>query len=372
MTRLRDLVKKTIYSLNLGWLGSLIREFGYIFSDFIGCLMFGIAKVFKILPQQKPWDENSVKKILVVRNDRVGDLVLSTPALRALRHKYFDAQIHLFVNKYAGDIVVKNSNINKILSDEKEVFNNKYDLAIALHAGFKQNELLFKSMANRRVGFIGSGGGFFLTDKIKDDRRTKPQHEIEFTLRAVEKIGASTDNKKLEVSITREGEKFADKFYLEHQLTGLIIIVHPGARQECLRWGKQGFTQLCDKLIKENKASIILSGTGAEQAVITDIIKMMKYKPIVCLDIKLTELVSVLNRASMYIGNITGPMHIACALNIPVVAITGLINSLDDYRYWGPRCDKYQIVCKQGINSITVDEVYQAFMKLTGENGAGN
>ncbi|MFH1062924.1 MAG: glycosyltransferase family 9 protein [Candidatus Omnitrophota bacterium] len=370
MRFLRGLAKKIVYFLNLGWIGVLIRKYSYILSDFIGGLIFLIARVFKVLPKKKPWDENAVKKILIVRNDRVGDLVLSTPALRALRHKYFDAQIHLLVNKYAKDLVANNPNINKILIDEKEVLNTKYDLAIALHAGFKQNEILFKSRADWRIGFIGSGGGFFLTDKIKDDRREKPQHEIDFTLRAVEKIGAVTDNKKLDVSITPEGERFAEKFYLDNNLTGLTIVVHSGARQECLRWGKKGFAQLCDQLIKENKASIILTGTGAEQAIIMDIMKSMKHIPIVCLDVELTELVSVLKRASMYIGNITGPMHIACALNIPVVAITGLVNSLDDFRYWGPHCDKYQIVRKPGIETITVDDVYQAVLKLAGKNGA--
>ena len=107
----------------------------------------------------------------------------------------------------------------------------------------------------------------------------------------------------------------------------------------------------------------------------------MQKKPIICTDLKLTELVSILKRATIYIGNITGPMHIAAALNIPVVAITGLSGSLDDARYWGPRCDNYKIVREftaEGgfwkridcIKDISPDEVFKAASLLVNRNDA--
>lgn len=370
MSKLRDFIKKIVFFLNLGGMVILVLKYSYILYDFIGYFIFLIARILKIVPKQKPWDENMVKKILVVRNDRVGDLILSTPALRALRHKYFDAKIHLLVNSYTKDLVVNNPNINKVFTDEKEVKKRGYDLAIALHPGYKQNKILFETSATWRVGFTGSGGGFFLTHKVKDDRRKRPQHEVDFSLRVVQKIGADIDNKKTEVSITNKAEKFADKFYQDNKLTGLTIVVHPGARQEGLRWNREGFAAVCDRLIKQNKANIVLTGTAAEKEIIKDIAKMMKHKPAICLGAQLTELVSILKRATMYIGNITGPMHIASALNISVVAISGLVDSLDDFRYWGPRCDNCEVVCRDGIQTITIDEVYQAARNLVGSDGA--
>ncbi|MBU1086346.1 MAG: glycosyltransferase family 9 protein [Candidatus Omnitrophica bacterium] len=370
MKKIKSRIKRLIHFLNLGWIIGIIRGSKYVLLDAIGTIFFAAVRLLRFAASSKTWDENTAKNILVVRNDRVGDLVLSTPALRALRQKYFDAKIHLLVNKYAKDLVLNNPNIDKILTEEKEVLNTKYDLAIALHAGFKQNAILFQSRADCRIGFIGAGGGFFLTKKIKDDRRENPRHEIDFTLLAAQKAGADIDNKKLEVSITIQGEKFADKFYLDNNLAGMTIVIHPGARQEILRWSKHSFAKLGELLTSQLKAKIILTGTAKEKELIADILCQMKSKPAVCLDIKLTELVSVLKRASMYVGNITGPMHIACALNISVVAITGLFDSLDDIRYWGPRCDKFEIVRKQGIDAITVEDVYQAVLRLAGENGA--
>ncbi len=370
MINLRKILKGIIRVFDLGETISRIRRCKYVLLDAIGTIIFAARGLLKISTKQKKYDENTVKNVLIVRNDRVGDLVLSTPALRALRDKYYKAKIHLLVNKYAKDLVINNSSVDKVLTDEKEIPNTKYDLAIALHAGYKQNELLFKSRAKRRIGFIGAGGGFFLTEKIKDDRRENPQHEVDFSLRVVQKAGADIGDKKLEVSITSEGERFAKKFYQDNKLTGMTIVVHPGARQENLRWLKKSFAQLCDLLSKQLKAKIIITGTLGEKEIIDDIKAQMKSKPLICLDIKLTKLVSVLKRASMYVGNITGPMHIACAVNIPVVAITGLFDSLDDIRYWGPRCDKYEIVRKQGLESIMVEDVYQAVIRLAGKNGA--
>jgi len=370
MSNLRKALKRMIWVLGLGKIIGISRRCKYAFIDAIGTVFFAILRILKKLPKKKTSDGNFFKNILIVRNDRVGDLILSTPALRAVRNKYFNSTIHLLVSKYAEDLVVNNSSIDKILTDEKEILNTKYDLAISLSAGYKQNELLFKSRAERRIGFSGFGGGFFLTEEIKDERRKNPQHEIDFSLSAAQKVGADINNKKLEISITSAGERFAEKFYENNNLKGMIIVVHPGARQENLRWSRKGFAELSDLLSNRFKVTIILTGTLEEKEIIDAIAKQMKNKPLTCLDLKLTELVSILKRASMYIGNITGPMHIACAVNIPVVAITGLFNSLDDIRYWGPRCDNYEIVRKQGLESIIVDDVYQAVLRLAGKNVA--
>jgi len=103
---------------------------------------------------------------------------------------------------------------------------------------------------------------------------------------------------------------------------------------------------VADRLIREYKARVLITGSLAEKELINEIICRMSEKAVVCTGVKLTELVSLFKRASMYIGNITGPMHIAAALNIPVVAITGLTGSLDDVRYWGPWCDQHEIIHK--------------------------
>ena len=79
-----------------------------------------------------------------------------------------------------------------------------------------------------RVGYTGLGGGF-LTHRLKDDRAKRIRHEVESALEVVQDVGCKTEGKKLEISITDNGEKSADKFFLENNLDGVVVAIHPGA-----------------------------------------------------------------------------------------------------------------------------------------------
>ena len=128
--------------------------------------------------------------------------------------------------------------------------------------------------------------------------------------------------------------------------------MHPGARQEHIRWRKEGFAKVADRLIKESKVSLILS-TGDEEKQLAQEISSLMYESSVFLPaVRLTELVSLIKRCSVYLGNITGPMHIACALKVPVVAITGVINAADNYKRWGPWGQGHTTVNNPDINCV--------------------
>ncbi|MFH1459649.1 MAG: glycosyltransferase family 9 protein [Candidatus Omnitrophota bacterium] len=345
----------------------------------------------RILKPDKIFNKDKVKKILLIRIDRLGDLILTTPAIKAVRNEFKQAQVHLLVNEYAQDLVVNNPNIDRLLIYKKNLkLEEGYDLAVCFHRGYLPNKIAFKSQAVWRVGFSGAGGSFFLTHVLFDDRLKRARHEVEFSLEAAQIIGADLKDKKdkkLEISITQAGEEFADKFYQDNKISrdDLVIIMHPGARQEYIRWKKQGFAAVADELISQYQAKVIMTGSKSEQALLLQIKNLMKYPAIITPGIKLTELVSIMDRGNLYIGNITGPMHIACALDLPVVAITGMTGSLDDTRYWGPRCSDFEIVSKdmgckkcvpgdcktfECIQSISVEDVMDATLRIIKRHAA--
>ena len=142
-----------------------------------------------------------------------------------------------------------------MLSYKKDKIGNDYDLAIALHPGFKQNYITFMSGARYRVGYEGQGGRFFLTNTLIDDRETRIRHEVQSALEVVASVGCSTGNKSLEISVTEEGERFARHFFQENQIKtdDIVIVMHPGARQEYIRWKKEGFAEVADRLIRKAK-----------------------------------------------------------------------------------------------------------------------
>ena len=342
-SKIKDLMRK-INNKHLNELMRKLRAYLYVVFDFLGYLFF----LPLILFSKKPKIFNDqIKNILLIRVDRVGDLVLSTPAIRAVRNKFPDAKIHLLVRDYTQDLVCNNPNIDKLLIYNKHPLTKNYDLSIALHPGIIPNKLTFKSGAKIRVGYSGWGGGFFLTHKKKDDRALRIRHEVESALEIVKIVGAEIEDKSLEVSLTDEGESYADKFFKNNDLEEeKVVIIHPGSRQSHIRWKKEGFAKVADRLIEEENAKIIISGSDSEEELLEEVVSLMRNQCLVVRGIKLTELVSLIKRSKVFIGNSTGPMHIACALGVPVVAIFGAITPLASYNMWGPWSKKNIIVTK--------------------------
>jgi len=332
----------------LGDLARVLRGSFYRIFDFLGDKIFLILRAFHLLPPSEEFDKKIVKKILIIRLDRIGDVILSTPAIRAVRETFPKAEIHLLVKDYTKDLLVNNPNINRLLIFKKDSVSKNYDIAIALHPGITQNYLTFRSGAEHRVGYIGWGGGFFLTHPLKDDRLTRVRHEVESALEVVGAVRCKTEDKRLDISITEEGEKFAEDFFKENNLSSNepAVAIHPGARQEYIKWKKEGFADVADRLIKYKNAKVILIGSSEEEQLVKDTAVLMVEKPIFAVGLRLTQLVSLVKKCSLFIGNSTGPMHIAAALDIPVVAIFGAVHPLDSYQEWGPWSEKHIVVSK--------------------------
>ena len=380
----RSRIKLIIRALRLGRAARAIRGvFCYIF-DMIGEAAFFMLRCLRIVTWPQPFNASGVKKILIVRMDRIGDLIVSTPAIRAVRSGFNKAEIHILVSAYNKDLVINNPNVNRVLVYGEDRIANDYDTAIILHPGIRENYAAFASGARWRVGFIGGGGGFFLTHKLKDDREIRRRHEVESALEVVAVIGCATDNKKMEISVTPEGERFAEVFFARHNLAGRrVVIMHPGARQPHVRWKAEGFAEVANRLIAEKGVKIILTAGASEKQLVERITASMAEKPICVQDVALRDLVSLIKRCAIYIGNITGPMHIAAALDVPVVAIAGVIHPLDSYEEWGPRGENH-IAVKSGatcahchpsdcstykcMEAIKADDVFEAAVRQLSRN----
>jgi len=323
----------------------VLRKLAYFILDCFGYLVF---LPFLLTSKRKKFSKGDIKKILIIRLDRIGDVLLSTPAIRAIRFAFLRCQLHVLVSDYTKDLLINNPHIDRLLVYKKDKLSRDYSLAIALHPGLRQNYLTFISGARFRIGYTGWGGGFFLTHRLKDDRIKRIRHEVESALEAVGMAGGVIQDKHLDISVTQEGERFAVNFFSEYGLQDkdLIVAIHPGARQVYIRWKKEGFAQVAERLIREDNAKVILIGSKEEEALIKEVVSLMKEKPILAVGLKLTEVVSLIKRCNLFIGNSSGPMHIAAALGVPVVAIFGSIHPLDSYKEWGPWGTSQVIVSK--------------------------
>jgi len=378
---MRGYIKALFSILFLMRLARKARQLYYRIFDFIaGKLIFPVFLFIKRKPLPAPGGE--INKILVIRLDRIGDIVLSTPAIRALRRSFPKATIHFMATGYTKDILFGNPNIDQVLIyEERGVYAQVYDAAVALHPGLIQNYLVFASGAHIRIGYGGFGGSFFLTHIIPDPQREPICHEVEVALKAIKELGCSPDNQCLEIFKSADSENF-----VQHYLEGLgiseddfIAVIHPGSRQEYLRWGKEKFAHTALRLMREKKARVIIIGSSKEDKLVRSVAFLTKDKPFCCTGLTLSQLISLLGRAKLFVGNSTGPMHIAAALNIPVVAIFGPKHQSDSYLRWGPWSKNSVVVRKEQncrdclpsqcfsfkcIESISEEEVWKGIEKV--------
>jgi ADP-heptose:LPS heptosyltransferase len=308
-------------------------------------------------------------RILVVKMAGIGDLLLATPALRALRESYPEARIDLLVtpdsagllngwevinniiilDKYLFDspqqMIIKPQNMARLALLWNSLRDGHYDAVLLLHHltlpfGRIKHQLLMRATgAKWRVG-LDNGHGWFLNVHVPDEG-FGAMHEAEYAMAVVEAVSATVRDKHLSLPLNEEERAKARQLvYGESEPEKVprpIIAMHPGTGgySTARRWAPERFAQLADRLYKEFGGQLLLIGGPEEAGLHTQIMEMLTSEiPVKSLAGKGSVRVSgaVLELVDLFVGNDAGPMHLAAAAGAPVVAIFGLSNHLA----WGP------------------------------------
>jgi len=307
--------------------------------------------------------------ILVVKLATIGDLLLATPALRALRETYPQARIDLLVTPASAGLLDDWEVIDHVIVLDKYLFDypqqllknsrnllrlrplwhtlreGDYDAVLLLHHltlffGRLKHQLLMRATgAKWRVG-LDNGHGWFLNVRVKD-RGFGAMHEAEYNLAVAEAVGAPTSNKQLTVPINAEERQQARQLvYGDKPAASVkrpIIAMHPGSGgySTARRWAPERFAQLADTLYHDVGGQLLLMGGPEETELHHHIMGMMQSDmPVRSFAGKgsIRVAAAVLAEADLFVGNDAGPMHLATAVGTPTVAIFGLSNSVA----WGP------------------------------------
>lgn len=341
----------------------------------------GIGRCIFLLARSRPVSAGTaIESIVIIRIDCIGDLVLSTPAIRALRKAYPRAAIDILVREYTQDIVAANPCIRKVLCYRKDTIARCYDMAVVLHPGFVPAYLAWKSNAAIRIGYE-SAGSFFLTKAVKDDRATRLRHEVESALEVAKAAGCTATDTRVELYTTGRGEQTAAAFLSAHGFDsgGVFVVMHPGARQRYIRWHAEGFARVAEMLVKRRGIPVVLTGSKAERVLLENIQNTAGVPLALAYDIPLAGLSSLIKRAALFIGNSTGPLHIAAGWGVPTVALFGPQHPLDSPCEWGPwqtrsivlhknigcrHCHPSDCMAYNCLGAITAEEVYGAAVQL--------
>lgn len=281
------------------------------------------------------------QNILVVRTDRIGDVVLTTPAVVALREANLDARISILVTPQTFDIVDGNPYFDEILLDDRKgahrglwgfwrlvclLRKRKFDAAIVFHTKRRANLLCFLAGIPNRVGYKNNKFGFLLTQGIPDTRPEGTKHEAEYCLDVLKHIGIKVNTFRLYLPLKEESEAWVEKLFFDNDIfpADRLIAVHPGASCISKRWPAENFSGLINQIIEKRLARIILIGGAESKKIAADVLRQVKI-PLTDVTGKasLSQLASLLKKCRLLISNDSGPVHMAAAVGTPVISIFG-------------------------------------------------
>ncbi|HEX8913767.1 MAG TPA: lipopolysaccharide heptosyltransferase II [Humisphaera sp.] len=296
-------------------------------------------------------------RILVVQPSWVGDAVMATPALRALRQRFPQAEITYLMRRwvkpvYAGmpwadRLVTYRTGKTPRKAGRGQFFElaarlraAKFDMAVLLPNSFKTALICRMARIPRVVGYERDGRGFLLTDRLlpaKANGKFVPSPILRYYLGLAKYLGADSTDLRMELFVTDAERREAEEVLLRGGLPRDVdrpgsrgqppmVLLNPGANYGAAKlWKPEYFAELADRLMGELNATVLISAAPKERPIVEQIKRHMKRVPVDLSNkgIGLGSLKEIVRRCDLMVTNDTGPRHIAAAMGVPVVTIFG-------------------------------------------------
>lgn len=302
-------------------------------------------------------DRHLVKQILIIKLRAIGDVVLSTVVLKNLRNAFPEAKIDFLTEGPCRDVVEGNPHVHSIITfnarDEnglhliRNIRKRRYDLVIDLFGNPRSALVTLFSGAKYRVGYRFGWRKYCYNIVVSP--RGGEVHNTEFNLDALRAISVPVSDKSPQFFVGKEDHEFAEKIFHESDIGDeLIIAINPTGGWYTKRWPKAHFARLADQLVGQLKANVLILWGPGERENAEEIQKLMNAHAVLIPSTTLKQLAAILSRCTLIVTNDGGPMHIAAALGIPMVAIFGPTNP----HLQGPVGTQSVIVQKAGLDCL--------------------
>ena len=292
-----------------------------------------------------------IERILIIRHAPLGETVLTTPVIRALRQHFQDAYIAYLVAPSREDLVSANPHLNEVLIYQSSIpkllsqlIRRKFQLAVILQPTFRLVLFTFLAGIPLRIGFqTNTGGKSLLKHSIPNNTS---QHETQRYLDVVRTIGLDVEDDEPEVFIDDAGRTWVDEYINSNNLNDNkpIIGINPGAATSYRRWSAENFAILANMLHEAYDCHILITTGPREGDLAQQVSSHLKYTPLILDNVTPMQLAATLQRCNLYISNDTGPMHLSTAVKTPTIALFGGSNP----DQWGPPWKGHAVIAKQG------------------------
>jgi ADP-heptose:LPS heptosyltransferase len=321
--------------------------------------------------------KDEVKNILIIKWGALGDMIMGTSAIRAVKEYYTNAHVTLLSNSLSQQICPAGSIVDElIIYDEKkhsglesfkELYNiilvlrkRKFDLAINLRwTSDRCAVITYLSGATERVS--SGPKGLMMLYTIRLDHPIGRYHEIHRNLDIVKVLGVEVKDETPFVFISEESKKIVDAYYAKNKLKKeKTVCIHPGASKPVRAWLPERYKEIANRLVDELGVSVIITWGHGEYLWAKSVAAGRDGKIFLSPGTDtIGHLAAIIQNCSMCITNCTGPMNVAVAVKTPTIALLGSSDETD----WGPYGEIHRAIKSPVILETYTDEEEEMAME---------
>ncbi|MCX5906622.1 MAG: lipopolysaccharide heptosyltransferase I [Deltaproteobacteria bacterium] len=346
------------------------------------------------------------RRILIVKLSAIGDVIQTLPMVEALKEHFPDARIDWVVEEEASDLITGHPALERVIVSRRKSWQKQflgkgiwrvtlremrkffrdlrsceYDWIIDNHGILKSGLLVFLSRGKRKIGFQASPGiadeGNYLFTNERYPAPDIERHALDRYLNLVAQLGVPVNQRTLAFPVSaaarENGQKIlADRNFLAHPL----VVIHPLAQWATKNWPQENFARLADALVARG-IGVVFTGSGQDREALEEIGKLLNSREKVlnlagCTTLR--ELAGIFSLAELVLTTDTGPMHLAAAVQVPVVALFGPTAPWRTGPYGNGHmvirkdlpcspCFQKKCATRECMNTISVEEVLAAVEK---------
>lgn len=359
--------------------------------------------------------ETQPRKILLRAPNWIGDAVMCEPALRGLRSLFPEAEVTMLAKSAVAELFRAAPELNRVLVYEDRgahaglsgkwalaglLRSHGFDLAVLFQNAFEAAFLAWLAGIHQRYGYATDGRVFFLTNPVAVAEPRQSVHQVEYYWNLLKPLGLSGSAPRPALHVTAEEGRVLDARLdaLGTGVSDIVIGINPGSTYgSAKRWLPERFAEVASRLAAQvgrdegRQVLVAILGAKGEESLAQDIAARINGRTVVLSGATtIRELMAVVRRCRLLITNDTGPMHVAAACGVPVVAVFGPTDSRTTSPY-----GQSQSVVREAVDCapcllrecpidhrcmtrISVDRVYEAALRqvtgvgVTGEGQAKN